>query len=417
VKKHIYIYSPSSAVRDKASFRRGVKRLESLGHEVEIDEAALASHQRFAGDDATRLAAIHRAAASGADVALISRGGYGLSRILAEIDYKSVAKAISGGTRFVGLSDFTAFQLAVLAKTGKVTWAGPALGEDFGTEDPPDEIMQACFEDLLSHQGEGTGWRLLKPAPEIATNLVARKSINTEVNGTFTIKNAVLWGGNLAMLASLAGTPYMPLIKGGILFIEDIGEHPYRLERMLTQLLHCGILGRQKAIIFGQFTNYKLVPHDKGFKLKAVVGWLQGQGADRLAIRPCANQGGVTGRSGGYAGCRRPRCLYCLGSPALSRNEEGRSEHPHTGPLGQAVGEQALELSADRGDFLPRDGFAVGIGQNSHHIASRIPEPLDVRRVANPAGHCGELFFTIFTQFTKHQLADIFGAVRQGCGC
>ncbi|MCB1987329.1 MAG: LD-carboxypeptidase, partial [Burkholderiaceae bacterium] len=80
--RHIYIYSPSSAVRDKAAFRRGVKRLQALGHEVEIDPDALATHTRFAGDDATRLAAIHRAAASGADVALISRGGYGLTRIL-----------------------------------------------------------------------------------------------------------------------------------------------------------------------------------------------------------------------------------------------------------------------------------------------------------------------------------------------
>ena len=74
MKKHIYIYSPSSAVRDKASFRRGIKRLKALGHEVEVDEAALTKYQRFAGDDATRLAAIGRAAASGADVALITRG-------------------------------------------------------------------------------------------------------------------------------------------------------------------------------------------------------------------------------------------------------------------------------------------------------------------------------------------------------
>ncbi len=80
--KHIYIYSPSSAVRDKAAFKRGIARLKAQGHEVEVDVDALATHTRFAGDDATRLAAIHRAAASGADVALISRGGYGLTRIL-----------------------------------------------------------------------------------------------------------------------------------------------------------------------------------------------------------------------------------------------------------------------------------------------------------------------------------------------
>ena len=98
MKKHIYIYSPSGAVRDQAAFRRGVARLQALGHEVEVDEAALASFQRFAGDDETRLAAVHRAAASGADVALISRGGYGLTRILPGIRYKRVRKAIDRGT-------------------------------------------------------------------------------------------------------------------------------------------------------------------------------------------------------------------------------------------------------------------------------------------------------------------------------
>ena len=274
--KHIYIYSPSSAVRDKTNFKRGVRRLRALGHEVEIDEAALASHQRFAGDDETRLAAIHRAAASGADVALISRGGYGLSRILPGIRYKAVAKAIAGGTQFVGLSDFTAFQMALLAKTGAVSWAGPALGEDFGGEAEPDDIMQACFEDLITGQGEGTGWQLPKP-PGGAVNLAAGSAQKKRSAGDFSVHGATLWGGNLAMLSSLVGTPYLPQITGGVLFLEDVGEHPYRLERMLTQLLHAGVLARQKAVIFGQFTNYKLVPHDKGFKLQAVLSWLQSQ--------------------------------------------------------------------------------------------------------------------------------------------
>lgn len=137
---HIYVYSPSSAVRDRAAMRRGVARLRALGHEVEIDPDALTSHMRFAGDDATRLAAIHRAAASGADIALITRGGYGLTRLLPDIPYKAVAKAIDKGLRFVGLSDFTAFQNALMAQTGAVSWSGPALGEDFGVEGEPDEI-------------------------------------------------------------------------------------------------------------------------------------------------------------------------------------------------------------------------------------------------------------------------------------
>ncbi|MES2424115.1 MAG: LD-carboxypeptidase [Pseudomonadota bacterium] len=270
---HIYIYSPSSAVRDKTAFKRGLARLKTLGHEVEVDEAALSSHMRFAGDDATRLAAIHRAAASGADVALISRGGYGLTRILPGIDYKAVAKAIHNGTRFVGLSDFTAFQSALLAKTGAVSWAGPALGEDFGAEGGPDDIMEACFDDLVCGQGEGAGWQL----PKADAEMLANYSAKTPADGIFELKNAVLWGGNLSVLCSLVGTPYLPQIKGGVLFLEDVHEHPYRIERMLTQLLHAGVLARQKAVVLGQFTSYKTVPHDKGFKLATVVGWLRGQ--------------------------------------------------------------------------------------------------------------------------------------------
>lgn len=276
MKKHIYIYSPSSAVRDKAAFRRGLGRLAALGYAVEVDEAALSSHLRFAGDDETRLAAIHRAASSGADIALISRGGYGLSRVLASIDYPLVAKAIGDGTQFVGFSDFTAFQMALLAKTGATSWAGPALGEDFGASAGTDDIMEACFDDLVTGQGEGTGWKL----PKMAIGSIATPANDPSVNhldNTYCIENAVLWGGNLTMLASLAGTPFLPAVKGGILFIEDVGEHPYRIERMLVQLLQAGILEQQKAILFGQFSNYQLTPHDKGYKLASVVDWLRSQ--------------------------------------------------------------------------------------------------------------------------------------------
>jgi len=261
-KKHIYIYSPSSAVRDKAAFRRGIKRLQALGHDVEVDETALDTHQRFAGDDATRLAAIARAAASRADVALISRGGYGLTRILDAIPYKALAKAIERGTEFVGLSDFTALQSALLAKTGAVSWQGPAVGEDFGAEDGADDIMEACFDDLLHGQGEGTGWRVSKRDAD-------------SLDGFRGLHGATLWGGNLCVLASLLGTPYFPAIDKGVLFLEDVNEHPYRVERMLDQLRHAGVLARQKAVLFGHFTGVRKVPHDRGFDLQTVVARLR----------------------------------------------------------------------------------------------------------------------------------------------
>ena len=275
---HIYVYSPSSAQRDKASFGRGIKRLQSLGHEVEIDPDALATHMRFAGDDATRLAAIHRAAASGADVAMISRGGYGLNRLLADINYKAVHKAIDKGMSFVGYSDFTAFQCAVLARTGGVTWVGPTVGEDFGVAGEPDDIMEACFDDLLRGQGEGAGWRLPKPRVSAKEPAGVAGAAQPGMPGSRkTIHGAVLWGGNLAVLTSLLGTPYFPQVKGGILFLEDVAEHPYRVERMLSQLLHAGVLAGQKAIVLGQFTRYQLAPNDKGYKLQTAIDWIRGK--------------------------------------------------------------------------------------------------------------------------------------------
>ncbi|MCU0930507.1 MAG: LD-carboxypeptidase [Serpentinimonas sp.] len=268
---HIYLYSPSGAVRDKAGFRRATARLRALGHDVEVDEAALSSHQRFAGDDATRLAAIGRAAASGAHVAMTTRGGYGLTRLLPQLPYKAIHQSVERGTAWVGLSDFTALQLAALAQRKTATWAGPALMEDFAAEagTEPDDIMQACFDDLLQGHGEGTGWRLSLADVRAHPALEAEKGLR--------IGKATLWGGNLTVLCSLLGTPYFPEVKGGILFLEDVGEHPYRIERMLTQLLHAGVLGKQKAVLLGGFNRYTLVPHDRGFNLKTVVAWLRSQ--------------------------------------------------------------------------------------------------------------------------------------------
>jgi muramoyltetrapeptide carboxypeptidase len=62
-----------------------------------------------------------------------------------------------------------------------------------------------------------------------------------------------------------------------VLFLEDVGEHPYRIERMLAQLLHAGVLARQKAVVLGQFTEYQLSPHDKGYAMTKVVEWLRSQ--------------------------------------------------------------------------------------------------------------------------------------------
>lgn len=296
--QRLYILSPSSAVRDRAAFRRGIRCLQALGYEVDIDPAALGHHQRFAATDEERLAAISRAAHSGADAVLISRGGYGLTRLLPHLPYDAIARSIQQGTRWVGLSDFTALQLALLAHHPQaITWAGPAVGEDFGadprtgtdSEPLPDEIMLACFEDVMRGVAEGTGWRLpprertaLAGTAQATSSSDASKKKATRADeesgeAHFLIENATLWGGNLSLLSSLVGTPYFPHVEGGILFVEDVGEHPYRIERMLTQLLLAGVLSRQRALLLGAFTGYKpIAGYDRGFGMGAVVQRLRG---------------------------------------------------------------------------------------------------------------------------------------------
>jgi muramoyltetrapeptide carboxypeptidase len=276
---HIYIYSPAGAVRDKAGFKRGVKRLTSQGHQIEIDKDALTSHERFAGDDATRLRAIARAACSGADLTLITRGGYGLTRLLPQINYKQIAKSIENGTHWMGYSDFTAFQAALFAKMGTATISGASLIADFGVDTSKgevDDITEACFNDVLLGQNEGAGWVMPKrtQTDRALCKQYAMKPLSIKASSK---NSAVLWGGNLSVLTSLIGTPYMPQVKGGVLWFEDTGETPFRIERMLTTWLHAGILAQQKAIVLGQFTESKLYPHDKGFSMATVTAWLRSQ--------------------------------------------------------------------------------------------------------------------------------------------
>jgi muramoyltetrapeptide carboxypeptidase len=77
------------------------------------------------------------------------------------------------------------------------------------------------------------------------------------------------------MLNHLIGTPYLPQIEDGILFLEDIGEHPYRIERMMLQLQYAGILGRQQAIVLGYFSNYRLAEYDNGYDFEAMLAFLR----------------------------------------------------------------------------------------------------------------------------------------------
>ncbi len=105
---------------------------------------------------------------------------------------------------------------------------------------------------------------------------VEQVQFTVEAAGNPTLAAAgTLWGGNLTMLNHLLGTPYMPDIDGGILFVEDVNEHPYRVERMLLQLLHAGILQRQRALLLGDFSAYRLSDYDNGYDFAAMLDYLR----------------------------------------------------------------------------------------------------------------------------------------------
>lgn len=247
----IYLFSPSSAVLEPAALDLARERLGSLGFGTAVDPTALAVHERFAGTDEERLAAVERAIKQKHPIVMATRGGYGVGRILNQINWQAVADS---GKIFVGNSDFTAFNLALLAKTGAVSYSGPSAIADFG-QDAMDDLTADLFAESMREELE---------------------VLSFESSGSDAVDaRGILWGGNLAMVASLVGTPYFPKVEGGVLFLEDVGEHPYRIERMLTQLLHAGVLASQKAIVLGRFTEYRLVAHDKGYNMDSVVSWLR----------------------------------------------------------------------------------------------------------------------------------------------
>jgi muramoyltetrapeptide carboxypeptidase len=262
----LILWSPAGVVVQPPAVRRAAKRLAALGFEARLDVDALARHQRFAGDDATRLAALHRIAKAAPSVAMATRGGYGLTRLLDDIDWKLVAKSIERGTRWVGHSDHTSLQLGLLAHVSAkgaskpITWAGPLAADNFGRtaeQGGVDEVTQACFLEAMHGELEAIGFR-------------------TEAGFDGLDVKGTLWGGNLAVVMSLLGTPHWPRIKGGILFLEDANEHPYRIERCLLQLHQAGVLGEQRAIVLGHFSHWKPAPHDRGYTLKTMVAHLRG---------------------------------------------------------------------------------------------------------------------------------------------
>jgi muramoyltetrapeptide carboxypeptidase len=248
----IAVVAPGGYAPDPAAVERGIARLQAQGCLVHNYYDPAQVHQRFGATDEARLAQLHAAAADPeVQVVVALRGQYGMTRLLPKIDFEALA---ASGKIFVGYSDITALHMGLMAKAGAASYAGPMFAGDFGAPDPVEFTLENFWQCLAG------------PTHTIVEQAAGNPSV--EARGT-------IWGGNLAMLVSLLGTDYFPRIDGGILFIEDIGEHPYRIERMLLQLLQAGVLGRQQALVLGDISGYRLSPADNGYDFAAMLAYLR----------------------------------------------------------------------------------------------------------------------------------------------
>lgn len=249
--RNIHLIAPSGFCHNPEAAQRGIERLRAGGHQVTHTDIISRREQRFAGSDSQRLADLNDLAQLKTlpEIVLAVRGGYGASRLLPNLDYKSLAERLRGEpVALCGHSDFTAIQLALLAKSGLQSFSSPMLAGNFGAE-------------TLSAFTVNNFWLALT-SPQF--------TLRWQTNPQQVSASGTLWGGNLAMIASLIGTPWLPDIRDGILVIEDVNEHPFRVERMLLQLLESGILSRQQAIVAGSFTGNTLSDFDNGYDFSSV---------------------------------------------------------------------------------------------------------------------------------------------------
>ncbi|EBZ6540054.1 muramoyltetrapeptide carboxypeptidase [Salmonella enterica] len=251
-----HLIAPSGYCINQQAALRGVQRLTDAGHQVENDEVIRRRFQRFAGTDAERLADVNSLASltSPDTIVMPVRGGYGASRLLDRIDWQALASRQQRDPLLIcGHSDFTAIQAGLLAQANVITFSGPMLAANFGAE-------------TLNTFTEQHFWLALRKA---------QFTVEWQGDGPQCDVQGTLWGGNLAMLISLIGTPWMPTIDKGILVLEDVNEHPFRVERMLLQLEYAGILNRQSAIVLGSFSGAAPNEYDASYSLESVYAFLR----------------------------------------------------------------------------------------------------------------------------------------------
>lgn len=252
----IGIIAPSSGVSE-SEFEKALKNMTDLGFKTKVGKYTKAVNGFLAGTDKERLEDLHWAFADQEVKGIwCIRGGYGASRYLPQIDFKLIKK---NPKVLVGYSDITALHLAIYQNTGLVTFHGPVAASTY-SDYTKNHVVNLLMNPSVPYKVELSSANIAKEAPEFKTQVITKG----KAKGKLT-------GGNLSLLTALAGTPFaLKDTKGKILFIEDVGERPYRLDRMFVQLKQSVNLRELAGIALGIFEDCD-APDDKSQTVLDVV--------------------------------------------------------------------------------------------------------------------------------------------------
>ncbi len=248
------IVAPASFIRNPESAEKFFTDFEEKGYRLKKGKAIFKEHGYYAGTDAERLDDLHAMFADPeVDAIFALGGGWGSGRLLPNLDYELIR---NNPKILLGYSDITALHLGIHAQTGLVTFHGPNGMSEWN------EFTTEYFETVLI-KNKKAKW---DGSPESSEDVE---------KGRFTIREGTasgrLVGGNLTVLSSLVGTQYLPNMEGAILFLEDIGEDVYRIDRYLTHLKLAGVLDQVNGIVFGSCNDCEPEDKEHTFTLKEML--------------------------------------------------------------------------------------------------------------------------------------------------
>lgn len=278
------LVAPSSPAEENETVRYGLELVESFGFKAKAGKHLFDRTQYLAGGDEGRAADVNAMFAdTSVDAIMAMAGGYGAMRILPHLKYDVIR---ANPKALIGFSDITALHCALHRKCGLITYHGPTALSRF-----TDYTISEFQRVLMNPEATMTIGAPPRFAP--GPGRVERENRITTITGGKARGRLV--GGNLTLISCLMGTPYEPDFEGRIVFLEDVHERPYRVDRMLTQLVISGKLGKAAGIIFGKFTDaddngntfsleHVLTDATKALRIPCARGLMIGHVADQTVV-------------------------------------------------------------------------------------------------------------------------------------